>query len=257
MNFFEQQDRARRISGRLLILMVLAVASLIALTSLVLGAIWQLFGQNHSASLLDGSGSWLPSGPLVAMVAVAVIAVLMFAKFHSDDEAFTPQVINETVQAIEQIMKQFDVMKVKTIGSNVMAVCGIDDPRTRQEQLTAVVDAAIMIRACVFQQMNVPNLVHRIGIHCGPCFGAVIGGNGAIFDLFGDTVNTASRMMSNAANGGIQMSAASNGLLLPRLQTAVESRPPVAMKGKGLMQVYAVKEGVGVEDSELDRLTNL
>ena len=40
-------------------------------------------------------------------------AVLMFAKFHSDDEAFTPQVINMTVQAIEQIMKRFEVMKVK------------------------------------------------------------------------------------------------------------------------------------------------
>ena len=77
MNFFEQQDRARRISGRLLILLVLAVASLIALTSLVLGAIWQLFGQNHSASLLNGPGSLLPSGPLVAMVAVAVIAVVL------------------------------------------------------------------------------------------------------------------------------------------------------------------------------------
>ena len=69
----------------------------------------------------------------------------------------------------------------------------------------------------------------------------MIGGNGAIFDLFGDTVNTASRMMSNAANGGIQMSSASQGLLLPRLQTAVESRPPIMMKGKGLMQVFAVK----------------
>ncbi len=82
MNFFEQQDRARRISGRLLLLMVLAVVSLIALTSLVLGAIWQLFGQNHSASLLDGSGSLLPSGPLVAMVAVAVIAVVLLGSLY-------------------------------------------------------------------------------------------------------------------------------------------------------------------------------
>jgi Zn-dependent protease with chaperone function len=82
MNFFEQQDRARRISGRLLILLVLAVASLIALTSLVLGAIWQLFGQNHSASLLNGPGSLLPSGPLVAMVAVAVIAVVLLGSLY-------------------------------------------------------------------------------------------------------------------------------------------------------------------------------
>ncbi len=82
MNFFEEQDRARRISGRLLLLMVLAVVSLIALTSLVLGAIWQLFGQNHSASLLNGAGSLLPSGPLVAMVSVAVIAVVLLGSLY-------------------------------------------------------------------------------------------------------------------------------------------------------------------------------
>ena len=93
----------------------------------------------------------------------------MFAEFSSPrSQSLTPQAINKIVMDVETIAKRLDVMKVKTIGSTIMAVCGIDDPRSRQEQLTSVVDAAIMIRACVFQQMNVPNLVHRIGIHCGP-----------------------------------------------------------------------------------------
>src|SRR3989338_1890960 len=83
MNFFEQQDRARRNSGRLLILMALAVLSLITLTSLALGAIWQLFGNDqNSLGLLDGPGSLLPSWPLVGSVALAVIGVVLWGSLY-------------------------------------------------------------------------------------------------------------------------------------------------------------------------------
>ena len=174
-------------------------------------------------------------------------ASVMFVKFHSDDEAFTPDTINDTVQAVEQIMKQFAVMKVKTIGSTIMLVAGIDDPRPRQEQLAGMVDAAIATRSFVLQAMEVPGLTYRIGIHCGPCFGAVIGGNGAIFDLFGDTVNTSSRMMSTAAVGLIQVSSAAHQLLLPRLREVVETQPPVRAKGKGTMEAFAFGALVGVD----------
>ncbi|MDZ4334342.1 MAG: M48 family metallopeptidase, partial [Pseudomonas sp.] len=83
MNFFEQQDRARRNSGRLLILMALAVLSLITLTSLALGAIWQLFGNDQSSlGLLEGPGSLLPSWPLVGCVALAVIGVVLLGSLY-------------------------------------------------------------------------------------------------------------------------------------------------------------------------------
>ena len=174
-------------------------------------------------------------------------AVVMFAKFHSDDPAFTPEVINSTVQAIEELVKPHDVMKVKTIGSTVMLVGGIDDPRMRQEHVASVVDAAIMVRGYVFQDMQVPDLHFRIGIHCGPCFGAVIGGNGAIFDLFGDTVNTASRMMSTANSGTIQLSSQVHTLLLSRLQGVVEVRAGVNVKGIDDCDVYVIDSMVGPE----------
>lgn len=83
MNFFEQQDRARRHSGRLLMLMVLAVLSLITLTSLALGAIWQLFGNHQSSQgLFDGPGSLLPSWPLVGGVALAVVGVVLLGSLY-------------------------------------------------------------------------------------------------------------------------------------------------------------------------------
>ncbi|MDF3195670.1 M48 family metallopeptidase [Pseudomonas sp. 1928-m] len=84
MNFFEQQDRARRNSGRLLILMALAVLSLITLTSLVLGLVWQLFGQSHSSLWLasDAPNSVLPSWPLVGCVALVVIGVVLLGSLY-------------------------------------------------------------------------------------------------------------------------------------------------------------------------------
>ncbi|MFP6848353.1 MAG: M48 family metallopeptidase [Pseudomonas sp.] len=84
MNFFEQQDRARRNSGRLLILMVLAVLSLITLTSLALGLVWQLFGQQHTSLWLAGEAPMgvLPSWPLVGVVALAVIGVVLLGSLY-------------------------------------------------------------------------------------------------------------------------------------------------------------------------------
>lgn len=84
MNFFEQQDRARRNSGRLLILMVLAVLGLITLTSLALGLLWQLFGQNHGSFSLaaDGARGVLPGWPLVGMVALGVIGVVLLGSLY-------------------------------------------------------------------------------------------------------------------------------------------------------------------------------
>jgi len=173
--------------------------------------------------------------------------VLMFAQFHSDDPQFTPDAINMTVQAVEEIVSKFAVMKVKTIGTTIMLVAGIDDHRTREEQVSGMLDAAIMIRACVFHEMNVENLSYKLGVHCGPCFGAVIGGNGAVFDLFGDTVNTASRMCSTASAGSIQLSAIVKSLVLPRLGDVAIRCPPVTVKGKGVMEVFSLSEDIDVK----------
>eukprot|EP00658_Telonema_sp_P-2_P037396 TRINITY_DN26903_c0_g1_i1.p1 TRINITY_DN26903_c0_g1~~TRINITY_DN26903_c0_g1_i1.p1 ORF type:complete len:184 (-),score=29.21 TRINITY_DN26903_c0_g1_i1:16-567(-) len=121
---------------------------------------------------------------------------------HSSPSPLTPNVINLTIQAVEQVVQKFRVKKVKTIGSTIMLVAGVDDPRSREEQVTGMVEAAVMIRSSIFQpmatttmcttsssstlsppllstpsepsqQLLIPNLSYRFGIHCGPCFGAV------------------------------------------------------------------------------------
>ena len=139
MNFFEQQDRARRNSGRLLILMALAVLSLITLTSLALGAIWQLFGNAPSSpGLLDGSRSLLPSWPLVGSVALAVIAVVLLGSLYKQlqlsrggqaiAERLGGRLINLSPQSLEErrLLNVVEEMALAS-GTSVPPVYVLDD----------------------------------------------------------------------------------------------------------------------------------
>eukprot|EP00760_Papus_ankaliazontas_P024058 PhM_4_TR2118/c1_g1_i3/m.57404 len=80
-----------------------------------------------------------------------------------------------------------------------------------------------------------------MGVHCGPCFGAVMGTTGLTFDVFGDTVNTASRMMSTAGRDTLQLSSVaaewlSDAGMLPG--TCLVPLSPIKVKGKGTMTVF-------------------
>ncbi|WXL26371.1 M48 family metallopeptidase [Ectopseudomonas mendocina] len=81
MNFFEQQEKAQRNSGRLLLLMVLAVVSLISITSLALGALWQFSGDRPNP-MASGAAAWLPPLELVALVSVVIIAVVLVGSLY-------------------------------------------------------------------------------------------------------------------------------------------------------------------------------
>jgi Zn-dependent protease with chaperone function len=140
MNFFEQQDRARRNSGRLLILMVLAVLSLITLTSLVLGLVWQLFGQSHTSLWLasDAPISVLPSWPLVGCVALAVIGVVLLGSLYKQlqlsrggqaiAERLGGRLINLSPQSLEErrLLNVVEEMALAS-GTSVPPVFVLDD----------------------------------------------------------------------------------------------------------------------------------
>ena len=81
MNFFEHQEQAQRNSGRLLLLMALAVISLIAVTSLALGLIWKLSGNGYN-QLQTGRFNWLPSLEVVGVVSLVIIAVVLVGSLY-------------------------------------------------------------------------------------------------------------------------------------------------------------------------------
>jgi class 3 adenylate cyclase len=166
----------------------------------------------------------------------------VFADIVGFTEATTGLRPEEVVAALNQIFTSFDEIasrhgleKIKTIGDGYLAVSGAPIPRV--DHLECVADAALEMVA-VTQGMTyggVPLQV-RMGIDTGPVVAGVIGTSKFSYDLWGDSVNTASRMESHGEPGRIQVTArvfdglASTHRFTPRGQ--------VEIKSKGSMETY-------------------
>jgi adenylate cyclase len=113
--------------------------------------------------------------------------------------------LNELFSRFDRIVARYGLEKIKTIGDCYMAAGGI--PHAIPDHLNRIADAALHMRDEA-TQVRVPDgskLEIRIGIHAGPVCAGVIGETKFIFDVWGDTVNMASRMESHGAAGRIQV----------------------------------------------------
>ncbi len=152
------------------------------------------------------------------------------------------------VEFLSQVFCRFDLLaekhgleKIKTIGDAYMVAGGIPEPRAGHVE--AVADMALeMVR--VVEDLVTPAgqpLHLRIGIHTGPAIAGVIGLKKFTYDLWGDTVNTASRMESHGLPGRIQVTAETYRLLQD--DYVFEERGMIEVKGKGLMPVFLLCGG--------------
>ena len=150
----------------------------------------------------------------------------------------------DLVALLDQIFSAFDrvadaegLEKIKTIGDAYMAAGGLPEPRPGH--LEAAARAALAMRAEIAdlaQRGGHPWLAVRIGIDAGPAVAGVIGRRKFIYDLWGDTVNTASRMESHGLPGQIQVTER----VADALEGSFELRPRgvVDVKGKGPMRTF-------------------
>jgi adenylate cyclase len=155
--------------------------------------------------------------------------------------ARTPPV--ELVQMLDQLFSRFDALsdtygleKIKTIGDAYMVAAGI--PLPRKDHVEAVAGLALdMGRALAempgeaFKTLNI-----RIGIHTGPVVAGVIGQRKFAYDLWGDAVNTASRMESHGAAGKVHVTREVYERLKDRF--VFESRGTIEVKGKGELETF-------------------
>ena len=142
------------------------------------------------------------------------------------------------------------IEKIKTIGDQVLAVGGL--PGGCPDHALATVKAAFEMQRVARAQSWCPqDLQFRAGIHTGPVVAGVIGKKKFSFDVWGDTVNLASRMLSHATPGSIQVSSSTANALLGYSGIHLECLGEQAVKGKGMMVMYSVTE-ISSNETKLD-----
>ena len=148
------------------------------------------------------------------------------------------EMLNGVFTTFDQLTEEHGLEKIKTIGDSYMVAAGV--PEARPDHAEVLAELALeMIAAVSTQTFNGQPLVLRIGINSGPVVAGVIGTRKFSYDLWGDTVNTASRIEEYGLSGEIQVSDTTREKIEHRFH--VEGREPIEMKGKGLVPVYLLK----------------
>lgn len=146
------------------------------------------------------------------------------------------EMLNEIFSEFDQLSDRHQLEKIKTIGDAYMVVGGLPEPNPYHGEAVAAMALDMLTVLNAFNARTGETLNLRIGIHSGSVVAGVIGMKKFTYDLWGDTVNLASRMESQGETGRIQLSPVTYELIKSRFDCV--PRGPIEVKGKGSMVTY-------------------
>ncbi|MGH2382131.1 MAG: adenylate/guanylate cyclase domain-containing protein [Candidatus Limnocylindria bacterium] len=145
-------------------------------------------------------------------------------------------ILDQLFGYFDTLAERYDLEKIKTIGDCYMVAAGVPNPREDHARAMACMALDMLDAPRSTSAVGKLGLELRIGINSGPVVAGVIGRKRFLYDLWGDAVNTASRMESHGTPGRIQITQATRDLLTDEF--VCESRGSVSVKGKGEMPTW-------------------
>lgn len=193
--------------------------------------------RNSDKTIADGFAD-------VTVMFADIVNFTQVAANMSPSQVFT--MLNRIFSAFDELAEQYGLEKIKTIGDAYMVAGGLNEDI--EDYAAAVADMAIAMRDLLRRDftINASHLEVRIGIGTGPIVAGVLGKKKFIYDLWGDTVNIASRITAEGVPGMIQCDTTTYHRLSPNFD--FHEPQTIYLKGKGNMTVYRLvgrKNGSG------------
>jgi class 3 adenylate cyclase len=152
------------------------------------------------------------------------------------------KLLDEYFRGFDEITTRFGIEKIKTMGDAYMCTGGLPDPAVGTPAET--LRTALAMRNLVTEMgerksaAGEPYFNCRIGLHTGPVVAGIVGQKKFVYDIWGDTVNTATRMEQYGAVGEVNLSSTTQQLLADDEQFQFEYRGEIEVKGKGKIGMY-------------------
>jgi adenylate cyclase len=149
--------------------------------------------------------------------------------------ARTLDLLNEIFSGFDELVVKYGLEKIKTIGDAYMVAGGLPEPRPDHAEAVAAM-ALEMPLVLAAASRNRTDLACRIGLNSGPAVAGIVGAKKFFYDVWGDTVNTASRMEASSLPGRVQVSKATRDAIAATFN--LQKRGEIDIKGKGPMTTY-------------------